>query len=294
MDLNKRDEKQNDKESVIGKLLGVRLPGIAFTSYWDIIVTDKAVYFLKRRKVISWTASAFSAFRDLSYKSQVRAEKDKKLSYFLSQAKEKIKVGRNQLNYIDFKEGFFGDKVAVNTTDEVYSFKLSSKKFNLLQSSMEKLKSLRSTSREGAQGTPELKVISKTQDLQEKENFNAYLNRWSWGAFSLSFIWTLVNKLYLKTILYLLPILIPWGLQSLITYLWPPNAYPTILIVGLSVLSTIGFLLVVTYLGRNGRKIAWNSRQWKSKEEFRNRQNIFDKVGAAFFIVVIVCLILLA
>jgi uncharacterized membrane protein YeaQ/YmgE (transglycosylase-associated protein family) len=74
---------------------------------------------------------------------------------------------------------------------------------------------------------------------------------WSWGAFLLSWIWSLGNGVWM-------------GLLALVPY--------------------VGFLMAI-YLGIRGREHAWQSKRWESLEHFNRVQRSWSKWGIVFVVV---------
>lgn len=77
---------------------------------------------------------------------------------------------------------------------------------------------------------------------------------WNWGAFLMSWIWSIGNKSYI-------------GLLSLVPY--------------------IGIIMVII-LGVKGNEWAWQNRQWESVEQFRNTQRIWAYWGVGILIASII------
>jgi hypothetical protein len=73
----------------------------------------------------------------------------------------------------------------------------------------------------------------------------AGIDGWSWGAFLLNWIWAIANKTWI-------------GMLALVPCLG---------------------LAVIVYLGINGRKLAWQNRQWASVEEFHKVQKRWSIAG---------------
>jgi len=73
---------------------------------------------------------------------------------------------------------------------------------------------------------------------------------WSWGAFLLSWIWAVGNRVW-------------WGLLALIPY--------------------VGFVIAI-YLGFKGRELAWKSGKWDSVEHFQRVQKKWSQWGVGLVV----------
>lgn len=93
----------------------------------------------------------------------------------------------------------------------------------------------------------------------EKSNVNDLLCKWNWGAFSLTWIWGLVNRSY-KPFLAFIPI---FG------------------------------LFYVFVCGKNGNRWAWENRKWDSAEDYRKSIRLWNQWGIGLFaanvILAVVC-----
>ena len=118
--------------------------------------------------------------------------------------------------------------------------------------------------------------ISKSMSQQVSNTEPLDLSKWSWGAFVLSWIWGFFNGCWwmflVKMGTFLLSILL-W---------WVPFAaiFISIIDIGVSVL-----------FGVKGTEWAWNNRSWSSISNFKQTQDIWNKVGLTLFIFVIVILV---
>ncbi len=83
-----------------------------------------------------------------------------------------------------------------------------------------------------------------------------YIFDWSWSAFFGSFVWPLGQKLYL------------WAL-----FIFLGGIFPIIP------------LILIYFLGRDGRRMAWE-KGWPGFEQFRHRQTVMAWVVAAWVILV--------
>ncbi|MFA6426932.1 MAG: hypothetical protein WCW16_00590 [Candidatus Magasanikbacteria bacterium] len=88
----------------------------------------------------------------------------------------------------------------------------------------------------------------RISELQKQEKYKMltpeqirYIHQWSWGAFFGRWIWSLGNKLYMWTLGFLVPFF---------------NLY------------------VWIKLSIDGRKMAWEQKEWDSFEQFKKRQTI--------------------
>jgi hypothetical protein len=82
----------------------------------------------------------------------------------------------------------------------------------------------------------------------------AELQRWNWGAFFLSWIWSIGNKTYI-------------GLFALIPF--------------------VGIVMMFV-LGAKGSEWAWQNKRWQSVEHFKSVQRSWAIGGAAAFVFLIV------
>ena len=118
--------------------------------------------------------------------------------------------------------------------------------------------------------------LSKSMSQQVSNTEPLDLSKWSWGAFVLSWIWGFFNGCWwmflVKMGTFLLSILL-W---------WVPFAaiFISIIDIGVSVL-----------FGVKGTEWAWNNRSWSSISNFKQTQDIWNKVGLTLFIFGIVILV---
>ena len=91
--------------------------------------------------------------------------------------------------------------------------------------------------------------IKNSSGIESIEKIPYSIKKWSWGAFVFGFIWGIPNKA-LKTL---------WSLVPYVGFLW----------------------LIVC--GHQGRKWAWQSKKWKSVEEFEKAQKPWDTAGLIIF-----------
>jgi len=81
---------------------------------------------------------------------------------------------------------------------------------------------------------------------------------WSWGAFMFNWIWGIANNVYLSFLVFIPYFSIVW----------------------------------IIVLGINGKKWAWQSKQWLSVDEFKKTQKQWDKWGIVFLILQVLFIIL--
>jgi zinc-ribbon domain len=93
-------------------------------------------------------------------------------------------------------------------------------------------------------------IISPTKNIQG----------WNWGAFLLSWIWSIGNGVWI-------------GLLALIPY--------------------VGFIMAIV-LGVKGNEWAWKQKQWKSVEDFKKTQSTWTKWAVGFYVSLIAIGILAA
>lgn len=97
------------------------------------------------------------------------------------------------------------------------------------------------------------------------------LDKWSWGAFQLNWIWGLFNGCWWM-------ILIFFGI--------------VLLYLGFFILGFIAHISVMLLFGFKGRRWAWENRSWSSVESFVSTQHTWDIVGLVFFIIWLLSIIL--
>ena len=117
--------------------------------------------------------------------------------------------------------------------------------------------------------------LSKSMSQQASNTEPLDLSKWSWGAFVLSWIWGFFNGCWwmflVKMGTFLLSMLLWWVPFAAILI--------SIIDIGVSVL-----------FGVKGTEWAWNNRSWASISNFRQTQDIWNKVGLTLFIFGIVVL----
>jgi hypothetical protein len=97
-----------------------------------------------------------------------------------------------------------------------------------------------------------VKEGKKIGEKSKKEGLSNEIKGWNWGAMLLPFLWGLFNKVTRYTILgYLLAIVVPF----------------------------FGFIIWAIVFGAKGNKWAWESREWKSLEEFKDSQRKWKVAG---------------
>ena len=119
--------------------------------------------------------------------------------------------------------------------------------------------------------------ISKSMSQQASSADSLNLSKWSWGAFALSWIWGFFNGcwwIFLIKLCFLIMTVLLW---------WLPLA---------TVIISILELGVIILFGVKGTEWAWNNRSWTSIANFKQTQDIWNKVGLALFIAGIILSIL--
>lgn len=86
--------------------------------------------------------------------------------------------------------------------------------------------------------------------VESNSTMPAEMKHWSWGAFSLTWIWALANKTYIGLIALLGPLALPMAI----------------------------------ILGIKGNEWAWNNRKWASVDEFKKTQGAWAKWGVILLI----------
>jgi len=119
--------------------------------------------------------------------------------------------------------------------------------------------------------------VSKSMSQQASGAEPLNLSKWSWGAFVLSWIWGFFNGcwwMFLIKISTFLLVMLLW---------WVPFAviFISLLDFGISVL-----------FGVKGTEWAWNNRSWSSISNFKQTQDIWNKVGLSLFIFGIVIMVI--
>ena len=115
--------------------------------------------------------------------------------------------------------------------------------------------------------------VSKSMSQQASIAEPLNLSKWSWGAFSLSWIWGFFNGcwwMFLVKLSFLVITLLLW---------WVPFA--AILI------SIIEFATNILF-GVKGTEWAWYNRSWTNIASFKQTQDVWNKVGLALFLAGIV------
>ena len=118
--------------------------------------------------------------------------------------------------------------------------------------------------------------VSKTMAQQASSAEPLNLSKWSWGAFTLSWIWGFFNGCWwmflVKMFFFLLSALLWWTFAVV---------FISIADLGISVL-----------FGVKGTEWAWSNRSWSSISNFRQTQDTWNKVGLALFILEVVIIVL--
>lgn len=95
------------------------------------------------------------------------------------------------------------------------------------------------------------------------------LSKWSWGAFSLSWIWGFFNGCWWMFLVKLGTFLMS------VFFFWVPllPIFITVVDLGLSI-----------FFGAKGTEWAWNNRSWSSVESFNSTQKTWNTVGLVLFL----------
>lgn len=106
------------------------------------------------------------------------------------------------------------------------------------------------------------------------------LQKWSWGAFVLSWIWGLFNGCWWMIFINIGMVIFTFVL-SLIPF-------------GVLLAMVINFGISI-FFGMKGTQLAWENRSWNNVQDFEQTQSIWNKVGIVLFIlnIVFLCVILL-
>lgn len=125
------------------------------------------------------------------------------------------------------------------------------------------------------------RTLSDSTGMTEQQiiqSLHPGLMKWNWGAFGCSFVWAAAMKRW------------GWFVLTLITlaasFIMPMNRFFG---------GTWGtwFWIAIIYLGMNGTRIAWQSREWKSFEQFIETQKVWGIWGKAIFATYILVTILI-
>lgn len=113
--------------------------------------------------------------------------------------------------------------------------------------------------------------IEKSEFGVDKKTKEPY-QRWSWGAFGLGWIYFAGMKYKYWGLLLILGLVVNAIFKS---------KDDNILILGLFI-----WLAMIIVFGVTGRKIAWESRKWKDKQEFIDTQKKWDIWGIILFVII--------
>ena len=111
--------------------------------------------------------------------------------------------------------------------------------------------------------------VSKSMSQQASSVEPLNLSKWSWGAFTLSWIWGFFNGCWWM-------FLVNLGFLLLIMFAW------VVPLVGIFI--SFANLGVSILFGMKGTEWAWNNRKWDSISVFNQTQDIWNKVGLALFV----------
>ena len=108
--------------------------------------------------------------------------------------------------------------------------------------------------------------------------------RWCWGAFGLSWIWGIGNRVWITLIALALgavgEVLGVSAFLSMRATGLPPHGPSTLVHTVLNVLA-LGFSI---WLGLKGHSLAWKHRRFRNLEQFRATMRVWNKWGLGFFI----------
>ena len=111
--------------------------------------------------------------------------------------------------------------------------------------------------------------VSKSMSQQASSVEPLNLSKWSWGAFTLSWIWGFFNGCWWM-------FLVNLGFLLLIMFAW------VVPLVGIFI--SFANLGVSILFGMKGTEWVWNNRKWDSISVFNQTQDIWNKVGLALFV----------
>lgn len=135
------NKNQTKEEKIIARLLRLKKVGLFTIEYWNIIVSTQGVYFFQAGANALPFQYGFIADILFGVVGKMK-EKDRSLDYFKSRASRAIKVNKDQLNSIEFKDGLLRKKVILHMADKSIKFKMFSKKAKVLKRAIRKLNNL--------------------------------------------------------------------------------------------------------------------------------------------------------
>lgn len=105
------------------------------------------------------------------------------------------------------------------------------------------------------------------QQIPVLQSLTPELTKWNWGAFGCSIFWAAAMK--------------QWGWFAGFLVFFVLSLFPIAPIVML--LSPIASWIASIYLGINGSKLAWKSRDWSSIQQFNDTQKVWGIWGKVLF-----------
>lgn len=105
------------------------------------------------------------------------------------------------------------------------------------------------------------------------------LSKWSWGAFTLSWIWGFFNGCW-----WMLLVKIGTSVLAFLSAFVPFGPF----------FVSVMDLCISIFFGAKGTEWAWNNRSWNSIADFNRTQDTWNKVGLILFILGIVCILIFA
>jgi hypothetical protein len=98
--------------------------------------------------------------------------------------------------------------------------------------------------------TPQFNTVTAEPQVPPLQD-DAYLDKWSWGAFMLNVAWGIGNRVWISLIAF-----IPF----------------------------LGFIMAII-LGIKGRRWAWETGRWASMDQFKASQETWDHAGKILFFI---------
>lgn len=101
-------------EQIIGAITNIKVSGIATMSYWSILKTVEAMYFVKSGSALGLGigTNAFfmltSVIGDVIESQRAKGTSGKDLATVLSEAEQYFRFGKEQFGLLDVSKSFFG------------------------------------------------------------------------------------------------------------------------------------------------------------------------------------------
>lgn len=144
----------------------------------------------------------------------------------------------------------------------------------------------------GTMAQPQASIPTKPNYAQQQpatpqQPVNDYVetNGWSWGAFSLYPIWGFANGCWWAIFIWIGAGVLAWLAALLMGYL---TYNPIVALFTMYVVALIPCLI----FGLNGRKWAWNNKNWASGVAFAKAQRVWNIIGLILFIISVVCVVI--